>query len=145
MCRIHFYEIFADSRLFVYASLDLHLSFSSVREWGGWGSADGLTNTTYIFYFFSLLPMIYIFHIYLFIFFATLEFWFMPAKTYIHRSTLSTIILLYFFLKCCRLFYESLIATSYYIINHINPYILRFFKKNSQRTPKIIKNKRRKS
>ena len=35
--RIGFYGVFADSRLFAHASLDLHLSFSSVRGWGGWG------------------------------------------------------------------------------------------------------------
>ena len=29
--RIGFYGVFADSRLFAHASLDLHLSFSSVR------------------------------------------------------------------------------------------------------------------
>ena len=33
--RIGFYSVFADSRLFAHASLDLHLSFSSVRGWGG--------------------------------------------------------------------------------------------------------------
>ena len=38
--RIGFYGVFADSRLFdlfAHASLDLHLSFSSVRGWGGDG------------------------------------------------------------------------------------------------------------
>ena len=35
--RIGFYGVFADSRLFAHASLDLHLSFSSVRGWGGMG------------------------------------------------------------------------------------------------------------
>ena len=35
--RINFYGVFAESRLFAHASLDLHLSFSSVRGWGGDG------------------------------------------------------------------------------------------------------------
>ena len=35
--RIGVYDVFADSRLFAHASLDLHLSFSSVRGWGGDG------------------------------------------------------------------------------------------------------------
>ena len=35
--RIGFYGDFADSRHFAHASLDLHLSFSSVRGWGGDG------------------------------------------------------------------------------------------------------------
>ena len=43
LCVSHFasffYCVFADSRLSTYASLDLHLSFSSARGWGGdgWG------------------------------------------------------------------------------------------------------------
>ena len=39
--RIGFYGVFADSRLFAHASLDLHLSFSSVRGWGGDAGAGG--------------------------------------------------------------------------------------------------------
>ena len=37
MCRIshRFLRCFADFRLFAHAGLDLHLSFSSVRGWGG--------------------------------------------------------------------------------------------------------------
>ena len=43
LCASHFASVcyggFADSRLFAHASLDLHLSFSSVRGWGGgWGA-----------------------------------------------------------------------------------------------------------
>ena len=41
LCVSHFASVFcgvfADSRLFAHASLDLHLSFSSVRGWGGRG------------------------------------------------------------------------------------------------------------
>ena len=39
--RIGFYGVFADSRLFAHASLDLHLSFSSVRGWGGMRGGGG--------------------------------------------------------------------------------------------------------
>ena len=39
--RIGFYRVFADSRLSAHASLDLHLSFSSVRGWGWGGGWEG--------------------------------------------------------------------------------------------------------
>ena len=43
--RIGFYGVFADSRLFAHASLDLHLYFSSVRGWGGgWGGGGVMTS-----------------------------------------------------------------------------------------------------
>ena len=38
--RIGVYGVFADSRLFAHASLDLHLSFSSVQGWGGDGGKN---------------------------------------------------------------------------------------------------------
>ena len=36
--RIGFYGVFADSRLFAHASLDLHLYISSVQGWGDRGA-----------------------------------------------------------------------------------------------------------
>ena len=52
--RIGFYGVFADSRLFAHASLDLHLYFSSVRGWGGgWGGGDDVyANASCVFCFF---------------------------------------------------------------------------------------------
>ena len=50
--RIGFYGVFADSRLFAHASLDLHLSFSSVRGWGGMGGDDVHANAACVFCFF---------------------------------------------------------------------------------------------
>ena len=52
--RIGFYGVFADSRLFAHASLDLHLSFSSVQGWGGDGGGDDVhANAACVFCFFG--------------------------------------------------------------------------------------------
>ena len=42
MVGLSFYGVFADSRLFAHAGLDLHLYFSSVRGEGGDGGAGGV-------------------------------------------------------------------------------------------------------
>ena len=63
--RIGFYGVFADSRLFAHASLDLHLSFSSVRGWGGGmgGGGDNVhANAACVFCFLLLFPMCRISH-----------------------------------------------------------------------------------
>ena len=58
-CVSHFASLFtvffADSRLFAHASLDLHLSFSSVQGWGGDGGGgdDVHANAACVFCFFG--------------------------------------------------------------------------------------------
>ena len=42
MVGLSFYGVFADSRLFAHAGLDLHLYFSSARGEGGDGGAGGV-------------------------------------------------------------------------------------------------------
>ena len=44
LCLSHFFGVFADSRLFAHASLNLHLSFSSVRGWWGIGVGCKMTS-----------------------------------------------------------------------------------------------------
>ena len=50
--RIGICGVFANSRLFAHDSFDLHLSFSSVRGWGGMGGDDVHVNAACVFCFF---------------------------------------------------------------------------------------------
>ena len=107
MCRIshRFLRCFADSRLFAHAGLDLQLSFSSVRGWGG-------------------------------------------LMTSMRMRLVSSVSFVALLLKRCRLLVKPLLPLLLASLLNCQPCKKpRVFEacqtKTSQRTPKIIKHKRR--
>ena len=162
--RIGFYDIFANSRFFAHASLDLHLTFSSVRGWQGIGEV--LTSIRI-----RLVSSISLISSYICLIFISIFIKFLPTIVFsaygsfdLHLSFssvrrrglmtsmrlrfISSISFIALFLKCCGFFYEALLP--FIITEFLNRQPCKKnrnfenFQIKTQEASKIIKNKRRK-
>ena len=171
--RIGFYSIFGDSRLSAHAGFDLHLSFSSVRGWGG-GMGRGVMTSmrmrlvscvSFVAFYVCRISHRFFYGVF------ALDFVHMPAKTCICLSALcgvgggwgggvmtsmrmrlvSSVSFVALLLKCCRLLCEALVAASCcFTFETSAMQNFEFLKLSRQKLrnlpppPQIIKHKRRK-